>query len=74
MKHCRNSDVENEVTFQRKNLSWMQEGKHKILRKLVPVVEVVFVVYLLEGGGFGAPGYNITVVRSVMSVYVRNTA
>jgi hypothetical protein len=49
MKHCRNSDVQNEVKFQRKNLSWTQEGNHKILQKLVPVVQVVFLEFLLEG-------------------------
>jgi hypothetical protein len=73
MKQCRKSEVLNEVTFQGKNLSWKQEGK-KILQKLVPVVQIVFLGCLLEGGGFGAPVYNITVVRSVMSHYVRNTA
>jgi hypothetical protein len=64
----------NEIKFQRKNLSWTQEGKHKILQKLVPVVQVVFLGCLLEGGCFGVPGYNITVVRSVMSDYDQNTA
>jgi hypothetical protein len=38
------------------------------------VVQVVFLACLLEGGGFVASVYNINVVRSVMSVYVRNTA
>jgi hypothetical protein len=49
MKHCRNFDVQDEVTCQRKNLSWNQEGKHKILQKLVPVVQVVSVGCLIEG-------------------------
>jgi hypothetical protein len=74
MKQYRNSDVVNEITFQRKNLSSTQEGKHKILQKLVRVGQVVFLWCVLEGGRFGPPVYKITVVSSVISDYVRNTA
>jgi hypothetical protein len=73
MKHCRNSDVQNEVTFQIKNLSCTYEGKHTIVQKLVPVVQVVFPGCLLEGGGVGAAVCYVSVECSVISGYVLKT-
>ena len=40
--HCRNPAVLNDVTFQRNNLSWTQEGKHTSINKLVPMAQVLF--------------------------------
>jgi hypothetical protein len=48
--------------------------KTKFSRNWFYVVQVIFLACLIEGGGFGAPDYNITVVRSVMSDYVLITA
>ena len=40
--HCWNPTVLNEVTFQRNNMSWTQEGTQTSIHKLVPVVQVLF--------------------------------
>jgi hypothetical protein len=39
--HCRNPDIINEVAFQRNNLSYTQEGKHRSIHKLVQMVQVL---------------------------------
>jgi len=46
--HCRNPAVLNEDTFQRNNLNWTQEGKHRRIHKLVPMVQVLFLWFFLK--------------------------
>jgi hypothetical protein len=57
----------------KKNLIWTEEGKHTIVQKLVPVVQVVFPGCVLEGGVVGAPVYYLSVECSVISGYVLKT-
>jgi len=49
-KYCWNPAILKEVTFQRNNLSWTQEGKHISIHKLVPVVQALFLGFFSKKG------------------------
>jgi hypothetical protein len=69
-----NPVILNEVTFQRNNFSWTQEGKLINIHRFIPLVQVYFPLVFLKSGDvrtltiitFRGP-----VLHSAMSVYVR---